>query len=175
GIKLDRSGISRHKIAGSKLRDAYPMPKWPTMTINVWVQSFTNSNEWSVFFPNRLSRYPLNSTLAKTTSQQDDLPQVLSISRGIDEGYNCQKYEDCMACTTNSNRETIFIYHCGILLMMLGLRGISIFVLSGDDGASSLFNNTSNDCSRGVFDSEYPTSSPFITSVGGAIFRKYSI
>ena len=46
--------------------------------------------------------------------------------------------------------------------MKLGARGVTILFSSGDDGA---------DCHHGKFSPAFPSSSPYVTAVGGTAFK----
>ncbi|CAF1072831.1 unnamed protein product [Didymodactylos carnosus] len=99
----------------------------------------------------------------------DQLPQVMSISWGSDEGFDCVGDEDCDTFDTSPNRETIFIERVNIEFMKLGLRGISIIVSSGDDGANGdILGNT---CAAAKFYADYPASSPYVTAVGATALK----
>lgn len=75
-------------------------------------------------------------------------PLVLSISYGADE-----------STTSVTTHESV-----SLLAMKLGLRGVSIFCASGDDGAVSYkANNNPDKC---VYDVLFPAGNPYFTSVG---------
>ncbi|CAF1327914.1 unnamed protein product [Adineta ricciae] len=96
-----------------------------------------------------------------TLNQVDDVPQVLSISYGDPESLVCTQVTDCAEEVLDADRR--YITRTNIEFMKLTMRGISIFVSSGDDGVNSFLSN----CTNKVFYPDYPASSPFITSVGG--------
>ena len=54
-----------------------------------------------------------------------------------------------------------YMKRVNIEFIKTGLRGMSIFFASGDTGA---------DCKNGTYQPEFPTSSPYVTSVGGTGF-----
>lgn len=75
-------------------------------------------------------------------------PLVLSISYGADE-----------STTSVSTHDSVTI-----LAMKLGLRGVTIFCASGDDGAvSNRANNNPNFC---AYDILFPAGNPYFTGVG---------
>jgi len=53
--------------------------------------------------------------------------------------------------------------------MKLGLRGVSIFVASGDSGCWGRSDNLTR------FSAGFPASSPYVTAVGGTYFKSNSI
>jgi len=52
--------------------------------------------------------------------------------------------------------------------MKIGLRGVTLTVASGDSGANG---RTDEQCSENHFNPDFPSCSPYITSVGGTEFR----
>ncbi len=56
-----------------------------------------------------------------------------------------------------------FVSRVNAEFQKIGLRGVSIFVASGDSGANG---RTDGDCSGPTLLPDYPASSPYITSVG---------
>jgi subtilase family serine protease len=81
-------------------------------------------------------------------------PLVLSISYGADESTTSKSTHD--SCTT--------------LAMKLGLRGVSIFAASGDDGAHSYKANGSPD--KCGYDVLFPAGNPYFTAVGATAVSK---
>jgi len=57
-----------------------------------------------------------------------------------------------------------YAWRCNVEFQKQGLRGISLLFASGDDGAGSEGNDTTNGCQ---FDPNFPVSSPYVTAVGG--------
>lgn len=101
------------------------------------------------YTPGRMPNSPDNEpwfTWLKTVSAMSDPPAVISASYGEDEK------SVGMAYAARSNTE----------FMKLGARGISILVAAGDSG-------TGGNCtaSKGRFNPNWPTGSPYVTSVGG--------
>lgn len=80
-------------------------------------------------------------------------PLVLSVSYGADESTTSKTTHDSVT----------------ILAMKLGLRGVSIFAASGDDGASS-FNANANANACG-YDVVFPAANPYFTAVGATSVR----
>eukprot|EP00026_Physarum_polycephalum_P002529 Phypoly_transcript_02536.p1 GENE.Phypoly_transcript_02536~~Phypoly_transcript_02536.p1 ORF type:complete len:559 (+),score=75.66 Phypoly_transcript_02536:150-1826(+) len=75
-------------------------------------------------------------------------PLVFSVSYGDDEDSVTYDYAS----------------RCNVEFQKQGLRGISLLFASGDDGAGSEGNGTTNGCK---FDPNFPVSSPYVTVVGG--------
>jgi tripeptidyl-peptidase-1 len=80
-------------------------------------------------------------------SYHSTLPQVHSISYG--------GYED----TSNNDMKTF-----NTEVQKLGLRGITVLVSSGDDGAAN--SQARNDASKCGYYASFPASSPYVTAVG---------
>jgi tripeptidyl-peptidase-1 len=93
-------------------------------------------------------------------NELDDLPQVLSISYGDPETGLCTYVTDCDKKVLNTAKK--YIDRTNLEFMILTMRGITVLVASGDDGA----NNHYADCTNKMFYPDYPTASPFVTSVG---------
>lgn len=80
-------------------------------------------------------------------------PLVLSVSYGADESTTSKTTHDSVS----------------ILAMKLGLRGVTIFAASGDDGASSFSANANaNACG---YDVVFPAANPYFTAVGATSVR----
>ena len=77
-------------------------------------------------------------------------------------------YGDQEVSVFPTNNSAAFDYgmRCEMEFMLLGLRGVSILVSSGDDGiaSSTIRNNPTGSCSQAW--PEWPASSPYVTSVG---------
>lgn len=89
---------------------------------------------------------PLSSS--SSSGKMRVLPKILSISYGDDETTVSPAYAE----------------RVNVELMKLGLRGVSVFIASGDGGVSGPHNQ---DCPGGEFVPVFPASSPYATAVGG--------
>ncbi|CAF1030010.1 unnamed protein product [Adineta steineri] len=93
-------------------------------------------------------------------NQLDYLSRVLSISYAYLELGLCAGVTSCDEKVLDlSNR---YFIRTDIEIMKLTMRGITVLVASGDDGANSAF----ADCTNTKLYPYYPASSPFVTSVG---------
>jgi subtilase family serine protease len=95
----------------------------------------------------------------------DNLPQIFSISSGDPETGLCTYVTDCGKNRVNTARK--YINRAEVEFMKLAVRGITVLVASGDDGANSYAPHYNSDkCTNKVFYPGYLATSAFITSVG---------
>lgn len=100
-------------------------------------------------------------------SATQDVPQVSSISYGWWEGDQCTIAQDeCSQLGVNSVEYT---QRVNTELQKIALRGVSILVSSGDSGANG---RTDSDCSVPHLRPAFPSSSPYVTSVGATELTK---
>ncbi|CAF1026457.1 unnamed protein product [Adineta steineri] len=105
-------------------------------------------------------------SIALLLNQLDDIPQVMSVSYTEPEIGICSVVSDCDNKIMIASQK--YIDRTNLEFMKLGMRGITILVSSGDDGANGLGgNNETVNCTNKVFYPGYPGTSSFITSVGG--------
>ena len=114
-------------------------------------------------------------------------PQVVSISyTSSDEYFNCgvPGSQDCEVYGINpADTGDSYSYESrtNTLFQMIGLSGVTILVSSGDDGANGIYgspivaNTSSQQCAYTAqtlqFIPEWPTTSPYVTSVGATNFK----
>ena len=92
---------------------------------------------------------PTYQTSIKASDVNVNVTKVFSISyAGLEDLSNTEQKRQCNE------------------LMKLGLQGVSVLVSSGDDGVGS-------NCG-GTFQVKYPSSCPYVTSVGGTMVRRPS-
>jgi len=91
------------------------------------------------------------------------VPNVISISYAWSEAAQCQDGIGAGECTQMGVDSTGFVIRLNTEWQKIGLRGVSVFVASGDSGTHG---RTDGDCSDPAFRPDYPASSPYVTSVG---------
>lgn len=101
---------------------------------------------------------------AANFSNTEEVPQIISISWGWNEAYQCS----IAVCTKNSSR--IYVQRTNIELMKLALRGITVVVASGDAGSPGRTNEACG--SKTNINPIFPGGSPWVTSVGGTYLEK---
>lgn len=90
-----------------------------------------------------------------------DIPEVQSISYGWSESDQCDiDGDECQALGVDSQG---YVDRVNAEFQKIALRGVSIFVASGDSGANG---RTDPDCSQKTLLPDYPAACPYITSVG---------
>ena len=92
------------------------------------------------------------------------LPDVVSVSYGWYEGGQCDDGIGAAECAMLGNiTATNFVQRVNTQWQKIGLRGVSVFISSGDSGS-----HTRSDpfCQAPTLLADYPSSSPYITSVG---------
>lgn len=94
----------------------------------------------------------------------DKIPKVFSVSWGWYEGDQCT-IDSSGACSSGSEPTNAYAYvaNTNTGLAAAAARGITITVSSGDSGAHG---RTDSGCSSTVTRPAFPTSSPYVTSVG---------
>lgn len=132
---------------------------------------------------------------ARTTN----VPQVLSLSLGSLSAYSCDllcakavekgfSLDECNAFMQKQRQVCMYLTQDQVQrisngLMVLGVRGISVFGSSGDGGSHFSFEpfsggalaNALNDISCAYQLPVFPTSSPYIISVGGTAWKNMDI
>jgi len=129
-------------------------------------------------------------------ANRDTLPQVLSLSLGSLSAYSCDllcdqavkkghERSDCEAFMQEQRQVCMYLSQDQVgrintALQVLGVRGVSVFGSSGDGGSHFSFDrfsgtselaNDLNDISCSFQMPVFPTSSPYITSVGGTVWK----
>ncbi len=99
-----------------------------------------------------------------------DIPEVISIS------YDWSEWDQCSITECNNETAKEYIERTNLEAMKLVLRGITVLVSSGDAGSPSrvneeCVNQTQSGLPYPTLNPEYPTSCPWITSVGGTFVR----
>jgi tripeptidyl-peptidase-1 len=89
------------------------------------------------------------------------VPLVISISYGWWEGDQC--YIDPDVCQQLGVTDDAYVARVNVEFQKVALRGISILVSSGDSGAHT---RTDETCTAKTLRAEFPSSSPYVTSVG---------
>jgi len=93
----------------------------------------------------------------------DDVPLVISISYGWSEAEQCVDGIAGGECKQLGVNTTEYVARVNVEFQKIGLRGISMFVASGDSGANG---RTDEYCSDNQFHPSFPAASPYVTSVG---------
>jgi len=91
----------------------------------------------------------------------NDVPQAASISYGWSESDQCDI--DPVECQTLGVDSQGYVSQVNAEFQKIALRGVSLFVASGDSGANG---RTDGGCSLPYLKPDYPAACPFITSVG---------
>jgi len=96
-------------------------------------------------------------------SQSNPAPLVASISYGWDEEDQCEPGIGLLECAQLGLDSRGYVARVNTEFQKIGLRGISLFVSSGDSG---VYGRTDPGCKGNHFNPDYPGASPYITSVG---------
>jgi len=91
--------------------------------------------------------------------QATTVPQAISVSYGWSESDQC----DIDPSECNGIDSEQYVARVNTEFQKIGMRGVSIMVSSGDSGANG---RTDPDCTLTYLKPDYPTASPYITSVG---------
>ena len=91
------------------------------------------------------------------------VPDIISVSYGAYEGGQCIGGRNHSECNTLGVDSAGYVHVVNTQWMKIGLRGVSIFVSSGDSGAHT---RSDPNCTEPALWADFPASSPFITSVG---------
>jgi len=133
------------------------------------------------------------------SARTQNVPQVLSLSLGSLSAYSCDllcakavekgfSLQECNAFMQEQRQVCMFLTQDQVQristgLMVLGVRGISVFGSSGDGGSHFSFGpfegnplaNALNEISCAFQFPVFPTSSPYIISVGGTAWKNMDI
>eukprot|EP00746_Dinoflagellata_sp_MGD_P147116 gnl/MRDRNA2_/MRDRNA2_79495_c0_seq1.p1 gnl/MRDRNA2_/MRDRNA2_79495_c0~~gnl/MRDRNA2_/MRDRNA2_79495_c0_seq1.p1 ORF type:complete len:609 (-),score=144.66 gnl/MRDRNA2_/MRDRNA2_79495_c0_seq1:288-2114(-) len=94
------------------------------------------------------------------------VPDAVSISWGWAEDQQCTAGIDQSECQTLGIDSQQFVQRVNTEFQKIGLRGVSIFVASGDSGANGRSDGT---CTDKKLHASFPGSSPYVTAVGATM------
>merc|ERR1719265_2875707 len=94
------------------------------------------------------------------------VPDAVSISWGWAEDQQCSAGISQGECKTLGVNSEQYVARVNVEFQKIGLRGVSLFVASGDSGANGRSDGT---CSGKVLHSSFPGSSPYVTTVGATM------
>ncbi|CAE8595273.1 unnamed protein product [Polarella glacialis] len=97
-----------------------------------------------------------------------EVPDAVSISWGWAENQQCSAQIAGSECTTIGADSQQYVARTNTEFQKIGLRGVSLFVASGDSGANG---RTDPTCTDGVLHSSFPGSSPYVTTVGATMLQ----
>merc|ERR550514_254388 len=96
------------------------------------------------------------------------VPDAVSISWGWAEDGQCSAGIDQSECQTLGVDSQQFVARVNTEFQKIGLRGVSLFVASGDSGANGRSDGT---CTDKVLHASFPGSSPYVTAVGATMLQ----
>jgi len=96
------------------------------------------------------------------------VPDAVSISWGWAEDQQCSSGISQPECQTLGIDSRQYVARVNTEFQKIGLRGVSIFVASGDSGANGRSDGTRTDK---VLHAGFPGSSPYVTSVGATMLQ----
>ena len=91
------------------------------------------------------------------------VPDVISVSYGWYEGGQCDDGIGGAECEAMNITASQFVQRVNTQWQKIGLRGVSTFISSGDSGCHT---RSDEACQSPTLLADYPSSSPYITSVG---------
>lgn len=94
------------------------------------------------------------------------IPDEVSISWGWAEDQQCASFISSATCSCLGIDPATYVARVNTEFQKIGLRGVSIFVSSGDSGANG---RTDNKCTDKVLHASFPASSPYVTAVGATM------
>jgi len=97
------------------------------------------------------------------------VPDAVSISWGWAEDQQCAAGIDQSECQTLGINSEQFVQRVNTEFQKIGLRGVSLFVASGDSGANGRSDGT---CTDKKLHASFPGSSPYVTAVGATMLSK---
>jgi len=100
---------------------------------------------------------------ANTFFNTEKVPDAVSISWGWAEDQQCTSGIDQTECQTLGIDSQQFVARVNTEFQKIGLRGVSLFVASGDSGANGRSDGT---CTDKVLHASFPAASPYVTAVG---------
>jgi len=96
------------------------------------------------------------------------IPDAVSISWGWAEDQQCTSGIDQTECQTLGINSKQFVARVNTEFQKIGLRGVSLFVASGDSGANG---RSDGECTDKVLHASFPASSPYVTAVGATMLK----
>jgi tripeptidyl-peptidase-1 len=96
------------------------------------------------------------------------VPDAVSISWGWAEDQQCTAGIDQSECQTLGVDSQQFVARVNTEFQKIGLRGVSLFVASGDSGANG---RSDGACTDKVLHASFPASSPYVTAVGATMLQ----
>merc|ERR1712232_1449371 len=96
------------------------------------------------------------------------VPDAVSISWGWAEDQQCTSGIDQTECQTLGVDSQQFVARVNTEFQKIGLRGVSLFVASGDSGANG---RSDGECTDTVLHASFPASSPYVTAVGATMLK----
>jgi tripeptidyl-peptidase-1 len=102
------------------------------------------------------------------------VPDEASISWGWAEDQQCSSGISQPECKTLGVDSEQYVSRVNVEFQKIGLRGVSLFVASGDSGANGRSDGT---CTDKVLHASFPGSSPYVTTVGATMLQdpKYEL
>merc|ERR1712046_207035 len=85
---------------------------------------------------------------------------------GWAEDQQCSARIDQSECQTLGINSEVFVQRVNAEFQKIGLRGVSIFVSSGDNGANGASDTL---CTDKKLHADFPASSPYVTAVGATM------
>eukprot|EP00747_Dinoflagellata_sp_TGD_P137215 gnl/TRDRNA2_/TRDRNA2_175650_c0_seq1.p1 gnl/TRDRNA2_/TRDRNA2_175650_c0~~gnl/TRDRNA2_/TRDRNA2_175650_c0_seq1.p1 ORF type:complete len:610 (-),score=150.65 gnl/TRDRNA2_/TRDRNA2_175650_c0_seq1:356-2185(-) len=108
-------------------------------------------------------------TWANNFYNAKEIPDAVSISWGWAEDQQCSAGIDQSECQTLGIDSEQFVKRVNTEFQKIGLRGVSLFVASGDSGANGRSDGL---CTDKKLHASFPGSSPYVTSVGATQFSE---
>lgn len=96
------------------------------------------------------------------------VPDEVSISWGWAEDQQCSSGIDATECQTLGINSEQYVARVNTEFQKIGLRGVSLFVASGDSGANG---RSDSECTDKVLHASFPGSSPYVTTVGATMLQ----
>lgn len=97
-----------------------------------------------------------------------DFPAITSTSYGWWEGDQCEDGIGGAECQQLGVDSTGYVERVNTEFQKIGVKGATLLISSGDSGANG---RTNGDCSVPQLRAAFPSSSPYVTSVGATEFR----
>merc|ERR1711881_599009 len=108
-------------------------------------------------------------TFAHNFFNHKTVPDAVSISWGWAEDQQCAAGIDQSECQTLGIDSQQYVQRVNTEFMKIGLRGVSLFVASGDSGANG---RSDGMCTDKKLHASFPGASPYVTAVGATMLDK---
>lgn len=105
---------------------------------------------------------------AHTFFNATHVPDAVSISWGWAEDQQCGADIAQPECKTLGINSEQYVKRVNTEFQKIGLRGVSLFVASGDSGANG---RSDSECTGKVLHASFPGSSPYVTAVGATMLK----